>query len=153
MIQIIKMISWIFLAICWWKVFEKADIKGWKAIIPFYGDYTKFKLGDKSLLYIPYLILVLIEAVVSFIYSALWALDLIDINNQLDMGVDLGVLNMVRWIMMIALLVIDFLVGMKIAVKFGKNKWFGIGLGVIPIVFVPILVFGKSTCVSKMERI
>ena len=153
MIQIIKMISWIFLAICWWKVFEKADIKGWKAIIPFYGDYTKFKLGDKSLLYIPYLILVLIEAVVSFIYSALWALDLIDINNQLDMGVDLGVLNMVRWIMMIALLVIDLLVGMKIAVKFGKNKWFGIGLGVIPIVFVPILAFGKSTCVSKMERI
>ena len=149
--MIIKIISWLFLAICWWKVFEKAGIKGWKAIIPFYGDYTKFKLGNKSFLYIPYLILDIIESAVSFIYSALWTLNLIDVNNQLDLGVDLGTLNALRWVMMIALLVIDLFIGMKIADIFRKSKWFGVGLGIIPLVFVPVLAFGKSICVSKAE--
>lgn len=34
----------VLLIIADWKIFEKADIKGWKSIIPFYNAYLLFKL-------------------------------------------------------------------------------------------------------------
>ena len=35
--------------ISWWKLFEKAGEKGWKALVPFYSTYTLFKIiyGNK----------------------------------------------------------------------------------------------------------
>lgn len=150
---VLKIISWIILVVGWWKVYEKAEIKGWKALIPFYSDYVRFQLGDKPLLYIPYLILTIVEMITSFLYVTLLALKLIDFYGQLDMGMDLGTLNALRWIFMMVLLAIDILVGMRIAYKFGKSKWFGVGLGVIPLVFVLILAFGKTQYIGKKEYI
>ena len=34
----------VFLAMIRWKIFVKAGEKGWKSLIPFYGDYTEYKL-------------------------------------------------------------------------------------------------------------
>ena len=30
--------------ISWWRLFEKAGEKGWKALVPFYSTYTLFKI-------------------------------------------------------------------------------------------------------------
>ena len=34
----------VFLAMIRWKIFVKAGEKGWKSLIPFYGDYTEYKI-------------------------------------------------------------------------------------------------------------
>lgn len=41
--------------IAWWKMFEKAGLEGWKAIIPFYNTYCLFRMAfgrDKGWMFI-----------------------------------------------------------------------------------------------------
>jgi len=38
-------VLWVLLVVIgWWKIFEKADEAGWKAIIPFYNIYTMLRI-------------------------------------------------------------------------------------------------------------
>lgn len=43
---IIFLIFWIVIVVGTWLLFKKSGEKGWKAIVPFYSDYTLFKLLD-----------------------------------------------------------------------------------------------------------
>ena len=40
--------------------------------------------------------------------------------------------------------IFDVCIGRDIAKKFGKSIGFGVGLGLLPIVFAPVLAFGKA---------
>lgn len=142
---IVKFILWILTAFCWWKIFEKAQIKGWKAFIPFYCDYTRFGLANKKWLYFPFLILSIIEGVVNIVYSALAALDLADsLLENVSLDMDLQFLFCSRIILTIIVVTIEIMVGIIIARKYGKEPLFGIGLGILPVVFAPILAFDRS---------
>lgn len=142
---IVKFILWILTAFCWWKIFEKAQIKGWKAFIPFYCDYTRFGLANKKWLYFPFLILSIIEGVVNIVYSALAALDLADsLLENVSLDMDLQFLFWTRIILTIIVVTIEIMVGIIIARKYGKEPLFGIGLGILPVVFAPILAFDRS---------
>ena len=142
---IVKFILWILTAFCWWKIFEKAQIKGWKAFIPFYCDYTRFGLANKKWLYFPFLILSIIEEVVNIVYSALAALDLADsLLENVSLDMDLQFLFWTRIILTIIVVTIEIMVGIIIARKYGKEPLFGIGLGILPVVFAPILAFDRS---------
>lgn len=142
---IVKFILWILTAFCWWKIFEKAQIKGWKAFIPFYCDYTRFGLANKKWLYFPFLILSIIEGVVNIVYSALAALDLADsLLENVSLDMDLQFLFWTRIILTIIVVTIEIMVGIIIAKKYGKEPLFGIGLGILPVVFAPILAFDRS---------
>jgi len=149
---IVKILMWFFTAICWWKIFEKANIKGWKAIVPFYSDFVKFGMADKKWWYIPFLFLSIFETVVSFLYSALKAMELADslIENINIIG-DLTILFWTRNILSILVFAISVYVGIVIAGKFGKSKVFGAGLGIIPIVFAPVIAFDKSKYIENSE--
>lgn len=46
-----------------WLLFEKADEKGWKALIPFYGDYILFKIAGKKKWFILHMISFVIACV------------------------------------------------------------------------------------------
>ena len=52
--------------ICWWKMFQKAWLPGWGAIVPFYNIYLRFKMAGMwgwwvlSLLFPPLFLIVLI---------------------------------------------------------------------------------------------
>ena len=142
---IAKILMWVFTAICWWKIFEKANIRGWKAIIPFYSDYVRFGMANKKWWYIPFLLLSTIEMVVSFVYSALKAVELADtLIEDIDIIGDLSTLFWTRNVLSILVFAISVHVGIVIAGKFGKSKVFGAGLGIIPIVFAPIIAFDQS---------
>ena len=142
---IVKFILWILTAFCWWKIFEKAQIKGWKAFIPFYCDYTRFGLANKKWLYFPFLILSIIEGVVNIVYSALAALDLADsLLENVSLDMDLQFLFWTRIILTIIVVTIEIMVGIIIARKYGKEPLFGIGIGILPVVFAPILAFDRS---------
>ena len=152
MMYIFKLIIWILTAVCWWKIFEKAGIAGWKAIVPLYGDYTRFGIADKKWLYFPFLFLVVAEFFVNIIYSALAALDLADtLMENISFGLDLDILFWARLILSLCVLAIEIMIGILIARKFNKEPLFGVGLGVLPVVFVPILAFDRSKYVDKKQ--
>ena len=142
---IVKVLMWIVTAVCWWRIFEKAGIEGWKAIIPFYSDFVRFGMANKKWWYIPYLILSMFETVVGFIYGALKAVELADtLIEEIDIIGDLSTLFWTRNILSLLVFAISVHVGIVIADKFGKSKVFGAGLGIIPIVFAPVIAFDKS---------
>ncbi len=141
----VKILMWIFTAICWWKIFEKAGIKGWKAIIPFYGDYVRFDMADKKWWYFPFLLLSLAESIVGWIYSSLYAIEIADsMIDMINIDSDLTFFFWASMFLSILVFAMSVYVGIIIAAKFGKNKVFGAGLGIIPIVFAPIIAFDKS---------
>lgn len=151
--DIISAIIWIFTVVSWWLIFEKAGIKGWKAMIPFYEDYIKFKIADKSMLYIPYLAVTAISSVVKVISGLVTILNLLDYENQfMLLDTYRPGLSIAKWLFKIAIIAADIFVGVKIAEKFGKSKKFGVGLGLIPIVFAPILAFGKAQYIESKEQ-
>lgn len=41
---IISLIIQILIIVSYWKIYQKADEKGWKSIVPFYSTYTEFRL-------------------------------------------------------------------------------------------------------------
>ena len=38
----------VILYVAQWKMFEKAGVKGWKAIVPLYNYYTQFRIAGES---------------------------------------------------------------------------------------------------------
>lgn len=151
MINVINFFIWFIAALFWWKIFQKANIKGWKALIPFYCDYVRFGMADKRLLYFPFLILSAIEFVVNFVYTSLQYIEFADaLIEQINIDSDLETLFWIHLVLSMVIFVIKITVGIKIAAKFNKSSIFGVGLGMIPIVFAPILAFDNS--VYKEER-
>ena len=142
---IVKFILWILTAFCWWKIFEKANVKGWKAFVPFYCDYTRFGLAEKKWLYFPFLGLSILEAIVNLVYSALAALNLADsLLADVNLDLDLQFLFWSRLLLTILVLTIEIRIGVLIARRFNKAPIFGVGLGILPVVFAPILAFDNS---------
>lgn len=43
--MIISLLLSVFSIVCYWKIFVKAGIEGWKAIIPFYNFYCMIKIA------------------------------------------------------------------------------------------------------------
>ncbi|MBQ3264821.1 MAG: hypothetical protein IJH07_03500 [Ruminococcus sp.] len=115
-----------------WCILCKAGEKGWKALIPFYGKYIKFKLAwDKNVYW--FLLIFQALSVVSYIMMR-------QPENLTDSPV---------WFI---LFVLTYLVGtvftvflqIHLAKAFGHNGKFTLGLIFINIVFICILGFGKS---------
>lgn len=111
-----------------WFMYEKAGDRGWKAIIPFYGDYTMYKLTwNKSVFWI-----VLVIAVISGVFSAIgqsWAI-------------------WIAFVAAIAYMVIYIISKYKIAKAFGHGIGYTLGLIFLGEIFYPIIGFGSSEYVG-----
>lgn len=148
-ISLLPYITWIFTAICWWRVFTKANVAGWKALIPFYCDYNRFKIAGNTNWYLPYLLFTIAKQLYS-IASVIFLLgNLIEFLQNGTFNPSGFEMKATSWGLSSFILIFDIYVGRHIAKKFGKSDVFGIGLGLIPIVFVPILAFGKSEYQDK----
>lgn len=44
LLSLISLIIVVLVIVAVWKIFEKADEPGWKALIPFYNIYTEYKM-------------------------------------------------------------------------------------------------------------
>jgi hypothetical protein len=61
MFLLIMLILWVMVIIARWKIFTKAGEKGWKSIIPIYGDYVQWRIGwQKTGLFWAYIALLFI---------------------------------------------------------------------------------------------
>lgn len=142
-------ITWIFTAVCWWKVFAKANISGWKAIIPFYSDYVRYKIAGKASMYWGYLIITLAKQAYSVFSIIVLTGNLIEFLADGTFNASGVEMKMTSWGLTLLIVFFDIYVGRHIAKKFGKSTAFGVGLGLIPIVFVPVLAFGKAEYQEK----
>lgn len=142
-------ITWLFTAICWWKVFTKANVAGWKAIIPFYSDYIRYKIAGKASMYWAYLIITIAKQIYSVFSIVVLMGNVIEFLGDGTFNASGIEMKMISWGLTILMFVFDIYLGSYLAQKFGKSKEFGFGLGVFPIIFVPILAFGDAKYQDK----
>ena len=114
--------------VVFWRLFEKAGIPGYTAIIPIYNGYKLFDIAGKGSAFILVLIIQFVGGLIGGIIIA--------------SGQPAGAI--INLIVLVIVSIITIQVYMKLSVCFGKNKWFGPGLFFIPFVFFPILAFDKS---------
>jgi len=58
-ILVTALVAWAIMAVAGWKIFEKAGVEGWKALIPFYNNYLFLEIGGYNgwlmlLIFVPY---------------------------------------------------------------------------------------------------
>lgn len=147
--DIISTVLWIFTAVCWWKVFTKANVAGWKALIPFYSDYNRYKIVGKEKMYWLYLVASAAQAVYSVFSKVVLAgniLEFLGDGTFNGTGIEMKIIS---WTLTIVLFALNIYLGRHLAKSFGKSDAFGVGIGLLPIVFVPILAFGKAEYIRK----
>ena len=109
-------------------------------------------MADKKWLYFPFLIISVIGFVANIVYSALAALDLANlILGEVSLETDLQFWFWSSLVLTFIVLGIEISIGILLAGKFQKEPIFGVGLGILPIVFAPILAFDRSVYVDNKQ--
>lgn len=100
-----------------WKVFEKAGVEGWKAIIPVYNTYVLAEISGKPGWW---------GLLISLVGLVAW-------------------IPVIGWIASIAVIVLYVLISLELAKKFGKDTTFAVlGLIIFSLVGLLILGFGDA---------
>lgn len=110
-----------------WKLFEKAGIPGWKALIPVYNSYLMFKItGMPVICIIPYIVYIIISCIYTD-YSKV----------PKNILIIIIVLTIIYHI-------IDIIKQIKLGQVFAKGILFTLGLILFSPIFEIILGMGKS---------
>jgi hypothetical protein len=124
-IMVVALIIALIQFISLWFIFEKAEQPGWAAIVPFYNAWVLAEVGDKpGWMGLGACLAGTITAVVSGI---------IPIVGCCAIPVGL-IAQQVLWIM----------ISMGVANRFGRSVLFGIGMGLLPFIFYPVLAFSRD---------
>ncbi len=118
-IGIIGVAALVFAVIAQWKLFVKAGERGWKCLIPFYNQYTWYRLTWNKGIFFVFLALSLLTFLV-YIHPLLGLL----VN--------------------IPMLILAIIAMHKTSKSYGKGGGFTVGLIFLPFVFLMILAFGNS---------
>ena len=122
--------------ISWWKIFEKAGEKGWKALIPVYNVFVWFKVAENGKSFWTFLLAALLDA------GAIWVL--LTQKTLLDTYHYNAMFKILVVLFTVILLVLYVAQTFQLAKAFGKGVGFFFGLLLLPVVFYPILAFGPS---------
>lgn len=120
-----------------WCIFKKAGTSGWKALVPFYCDYTFYKIAWKR----KYFFIMLVLFVIGFNLS----------NPTIFKNIPV-LLSFAGDILMFAAAIIDIISIVKLAKAFRKGGGFAVGLILLPFVFYPILGFGSAKYRRRKRR-
>ena len=125
----------IFQIFIYWKMFEKAGEKGWKYLIPIYGDYIDCKIIGKVKIFWVNLISTIGFIVLS---SILLAISQVSQTEFLFLVLFLSITSL------IIIMVCQVIKAFATAKVFGQESIFGLGLLFLPIIFVAIIAFDKK---------
>lgn len=126
-----------------WRIFTKAGNKGWKALVPFYNVYTLYKVAWKKKMFWVMIGAAAFSGVVAGVVSGL-GLHIPENLTWISAPVDL-----ICWIV---ILVTEIRLQVKLAKAFGKGGGFAVGLIFLPVIFYPILAFGKAKFRRRRKR-
>ncbi len=116
--------------VAYWKIFEKAGERGWKAIIPVYSDYVLYKIAWETK---PFWIL-MGAAVITSLLSRIPVVGAI-----------------ISFIIGILAVIIEVNCYLKLSKAFGHGGWFAVGLLLLSPVFMLILAFDNSEYSGPQE--
>ena len=128
----------IMMIIALWRILKKSGNAGWKALIPVYNEYMLFKISWKKKYFWTMLLLAFIGGVAGGFAPALPEYA--------------SVLLIAQTVLAFIALVIALKCEFKLAKAFGKGAGFGIGLILLPVIFYPILGFGKAKFRRRKRR-
>ena len=148
----------VFVIIGQWKIFEKAGEKGWKCLIPIYGQYILFKIiGAKNWFWC-----LLAASVIGGIFMAVgMPKELATVNYwAVDTTVDYAIIdwsNHVPYIIGIVITCITsitavILQSVKLSKAFDKGVSYILGLIFIPEIIYLVLGFGKAKYNKKVLK-
>ncbi|MBR3169163.1 hypothetical protein IKF23_01850 [Candidatus Saccharibacteria bacterium] len=138
-----------------WKIFEKAGEKGWKSLIPIYGQYILFKIVGAKAWFWGLLCISIITSIMMGVNSPVdFTLPQEQINAQLEV-VEWSnyvpfVIGMV--VTCIASFVVEIVLAIKIAKAFGKGAAYIIGLIFVAPIVLMVLGFGKAKYDKKVVK-
>ncbi len=135
--MILGLVIMVLFIIAWWKIFEKAGIKGWKSLIPIYNQYCLFRISGMSGWW----------CLFPIAPSLLFSLAGIDImaNNVTITSSQAG--NPITWIafaLSLVYLVISIVQIVKLAEGFKKGTGFKVASVFFPNITSLMLAFGKA---------
>lgn len=139
-VLVIGIALWILLVVGHWKMFTKAGEKGWKALIPFYSDYTLFKLVWNTKSFWIYVGAILATVALNFLSGQYVFVD----GQLIALGTGNMFLSILAYVASIALLIYSVLIQINTSLAYGKGMVFAMGLLLLPVVFTPILGFGDA---------
>lgn len=135
-IAVISVVLAVLMIVAWWKIFNKAGEKGWKAIIPVYNSYTMYKVSWKTSIWW----IVLALSIVCGIGAAILA------SSTTASPSVIGLI--LYYAAAIATLVIQIIFYVKLSKAFGKGAGFAVGLIFLNVIFILILAFGSAQYVG-----
>lgn len=148
----------VFVIIGQWKIFEKAGEKGWKCLIPIYGQYILFKIiGAKTWFWVLFAATVL----GSILMTVGMPQEIATVNYwSIDATIDYSIIdwsNHVPYIIGIvvtcaASLAALIVQAVKLSKAFGKGISYVLGLIFIPEIIYLVLGFGKAKYDKKVIK-
>ena len=126
-------IFYIFVIIGYFKIYKKANEKGWKALIPFYNIYILYKIFWKIKYF---MFLLIIYFICIFITGFIYSQELFEL---------------LMFILTLITLYHRIILSIRISRSFKKNIFWSLGIIFLPYLFVLILGFNKAKYIKFEE--
>ena len=126
-------IFYIFVIIGYFKIYKKANEKGWKALIPFYNIYILYKIFWKIKYF---MFLLIIYFICIFITGFIYSQELFEL---------------LMFILTLITLYHRIILSIRISRSFKKNIFWSLGIIFLPYLFVIILGFNRTKYIKFEE--
>lgn len=133
-IVFIGLIWYVFQVVANWRIFGKFGEPGWKAIIPIYNEYIRYKATWNVKMF--------------WIDLVLTVLLVVEVNVGSDTVI--GVVYMIlSWIVLIGLVILKIMKDFNMSRAFGHGAGFAAGLFFFDPIFKLVLAFGSSEYIGN----
>lgn len=137
-VYLIQLAFFVLQIISFWMLFKKANVAGWKSIIPIYSDWKMFDIVWKTKYF-------WLSIGLSVIYGILMYL----IQNVFVTGFLMILLTVFRLVVLFLTCMLEYFFCRHIAFSYGKSTGFALGLFFLYPIFILILGLGNSRFVGK----
>lgn len=148
---VIQVVLLVLTIVAYWRIFEKAGEKGWKAIIPVYSSYVIYKLVWKKSMFWWNLVVGVIAGIAGAVFiGALMAAG--GGADAMMMGGTALISMLVFLATGIVSVVINIILYVKMARAYGYGGGFAVGLILVNTVFILILGLGNAEYVGPQNN-
>lgn len=137
-VYLIQLAFFILQIISFWMLFKKANVAGWKSIIPIYSDWKMFDIVWKTKYF-------WLSIGLSVIYGILMYLT----HNVFVTGFLMILLTVIRLVVLFLTCMLEYFFCRHLAHSYGKGDGFTFGLFFLYPIFILILGLGDSRFVGK----
>ncbi len=148
---VIQVVLLVLTIVAYWRIFEKAGEKGWKAIIPVYSSYVIYKLVWKTSMFWWSLVVGIVTVITGGVFfGAILAAG----GGASTMAVGGAALIAMLVLLAAAIIsvVINIILYVKMARAYGYGGGFAVGLILVNTVFILILGLGNAEYVGPQNN-